>query len=80
MSLLRIYLTNPTTSAAVRQIGAFTLDVSQLLAITSGNPNAPQTFNFALREASVCEIVNGSSTEKAMMIIASQTYLPSGVA
>lgn len=57
------------------------IDARSMFSVISTNPLAPQTgFFFSMREVSVCELDNSTppvSTERKMMILASQTY-PTG--
>jgi len=56
-----------------------TLNVADIVTAFSGNlANFPSTLSLKLTEVSVCEMVSGESREKRMIIIGSQTYLPSG--
>lgn len=47
-----------------------------------GNTHAPRTFQFNLKEVFICEVdpTTQESVEKCMVVLASQTYLPSGAA
>ncbi len=56
------------------------LDVKDLVAAIQSNPdNFPAILNMKLKEVAVCEADDsGETTEKRMIIIGSQTYLPSG--
>lgn len=46
---------------------------ADIISIILSNTNAPNDFYFSLKEVAVCE----DSVEKRMVILASQTYLPS---
>lgn len=53
--------------------GKIIIDVQDVLSIMDDNDNAPDNMYFRLTEVSICE----SGVEKRMVVLASQTYLPS---
>lgn len=78
LNQLAINLTDTRPSASISMPGIINIDVSDLLSvINAAGSQAPHQFSFKMREVAVCEENNGVSTEKRMMVLASQTY-PAG--
>jgi len=78
----KIYLTARTAPQLAAQAGplsaTITINAGSMYDVLKLNPYAPKTgFYFSMREVSVCELIGSVSTERKMMVLASQTY-PTG--
>lgn len=77
ISGLQINVTNlqpsvPTTVPGVINISAG--DLMALIAMNATSGHVPTQLNFKLTEVSICEDIDGSSEERRMVVLASQTY------
>lgn len=68
--IVTINLTSRAEDGTLTQKGKITLNVADLIAAKTTNPNVPANLNLTLREVAVCD----SSVNRRMIIVASQVY------
>ena len=68
--VVQINLTDRAGDGTLTQKGSITLNVGDLVAAKTANPNVPLNLNLTLREVAVCD----AGTSKRMIIVGSQTY------
>lgn len=76
LNSLTINISDGSVTPSVKKL-SIKIDIADVLAIIAANPSVPSNLTVSLKEASVCEVVGEETVEKRMLILASQTYLPS---